>query len=217
MQGVTLRHTDADLTREVNQAIQRFREWVSERGSPLYLTPHNAVLTIGPTSPYAWRELDLSALTPLMVRPYRVDVTIQGRVEQLQAVSFDERTEYQGATGPENGFPVAWIHYGYKIGILPPPDSAYAVTVWYLPLFTDISGSGTFDGIAGWEEWLRWEVLCRVVVRDDKPQLFQFAIDERKRLRDEIEAAIRREFPSVTTRKDRRGARRGRFARGFFP
>ncbi len=216
-QGATARHTDASLTREINQAIQRFREWVSEEGFPLYLTPYAATLTAGATSPYAWKELDLSAISPAMLHVYGVDVTINGRICQLDAIPWEQRNDYQGASGPTNGYPVAFMRYGFKLGILPAPSSTMTATVWYLPVGTDLSAdSDTFDGFAGWEEWVRWDVLVMLYTRDQLPVLLEHAKGERDRLRMELQTKLRKDRPSVTRRRDVAGRRGTRFPWGTY-
>src|SRR6187551_1501564 len=105
IEGATLRHTDLRITREINQSIQRFREWVTEEGFGLYLTPYTVNLTVGATSPYVWREVDLSALNPSLAHVQGIECIMQGQAYDLDKVPFESRNEYLQQVGK----PAAWI------------------------------------------------------------------------------------------------------------
>ena len=63
---------------------------------------------------------------------------------------------------------------------MPPPNSAYTAVVWYLPVLADLtSDSDTFNGVAGWEEFIVWDVVTKLIVRDQYPQAFQMALAKR--------------------------------------
>lgn len=193
--GATVRHTDAQLNRLINQSIQMFRERISDEGSTHYLVPYSGTLGVGPTSPYAFYQLDLSSgPSPALVRTYGIDVTIDGVVCKLEHVPFEARNDYGTIHGGSR--PVAWCHFRTdQVGILPASSSAYPFTVWYLPKFTDLSADGdTFDGVAGWEEWVVWDVVCQVIARDQFPQAF--AIAEQRRA--EVEQRVIRGATKVT-------------------
>jgi hypothetical protein len=180
IQGLTVRHTDTELTTLINQAIQAHRERVSfDAGISHYLTAHSSTFTAGKTSPYQFNVLDLStAPTDPVTRIYSLEITINDTVKTLDGVSFSERNDY--ANSPSE--PVAWAPIQTcKIAILPAPDQAYAYTVWYLPKFSDISGTATFDGVAGWEDEIVWEVCCRIVNRDQFAQAYSMFAAERDR------------------------------------
>ncbi|HEX6275786.1 MAG TPA: hypothetical protein VFZ53_22245, partial [Polyangiaceae bacterium] len=193
--GATVRHTDAQLTRLINQSIQMFRERISDEGSTHYLVPYSGTLGIGPTSPYAFYQLDLSSgPSPALVRTYGIDVTIDGVVCKLEHVPFEARNDY--GTIPGGSRPSAWCHFRTdQVGILPASSAAYPFTVWYLPKFTDLSADAdTFDGVAGWEEWVVWDVVCQVIARDQFPQAY--AIAEQRRA--EVEQRVIRGATKVT-------------------
>lgn len=206
IEGATLRHSDTRIKRDINQSIQRFREWVTEEGFSLYLTPYTVNLTVGATSPYVWREVDLSALNPPLAHVQAVECIVNNVACDLDKIPFESRNEYS----QQNGIPAAWIQYGDTIGILPPPQSAYAITVWYLPLGTDlVDGTDTFDGFAGWEEWLSWNCLITLLTRDQYPGLIDNAVARTEQLKAEMKAKLRSDRPSVTRRRDVRGNREG--------
>jgi hypothetical protein len=205
-QSLTLRHTDADLTRAINQSVQRFRELVSSNAINHYLVSVQKSTTVGPTSPYPFQVLDLSAETPAVTRVYSVDVAFNGVVVPLVAESFSARADYQ----PARGVPAAFASMTtYKVALMPAPDAVYACTVWYLPQLTDMAADGdTFDGIAGYEQWVDWDVLIKSIQRDTYPQLYATAVSERDKLeRDMVKALGGVNQRSVGVRRDTVGQR----------
>lgn len=175
--GATTRHVASLLTRYVNQSIQRFREKLANEGATHFLTSTTGNLGTGATSPYPFYALDLSSANPSIVRTYAVDINVNGVVKSLVHVPFADRSEFGGPL--TTGEPVAWAHYQTrKVAIMPAPNSAYAYVAWYLPVLPDLAlDSDTFDGVAGWEDFITWDVVCRVLVRDQYPQAYQIASD----------------------------------------
>lgn len=214
--GATLRHDDTSLTRIINQSIQRWREWVSEQGSPLYLTPHAGVLTVGATAPYAFSVIDFSAWNPTVVHVYQFEVTVNGQVLDVPQVPFEQRNQYQGVYGPTptgstQSIPVGFFRYNNSLGIVPPSQSAYPYTAWYMGLGADLAADAdTFDGITGWEEWLTWDCLIKLIVRDHDEQAYSVATAERDRLQADFQQRLRQDRPSVAKRYDMRGMRNRR-------
>lgn len=180
-QGFTVRHTDADITRLINQEIQAHREEVSLDGVANYLVSYSSTFTAGNTSPYTFATLDLSSgPSPALVRLYGLDILVtSNETKTLKAVSFAERSDYGGVPAE----PVAWAPIStYKIAILPAPATAYTYVAWYLPKLTDLStGSDTFDGVAGWEDRVVWGAVSRIIARDQFPQAYSMAVAERER------------------------------------
>lgn len=177
--GATLRHTDTELTRFLNQAIQRFRERVSAEGSTHYLVAATGNFTVGATSPYQFQTLDLSSLNPALVRSFGIDITVNNVSHSLLHIPFTHRGNYAGPSF--HGVPVAWAHFRRdQVAIFPPPDSTYAYVVWYLPVLADLVNPGdNWDGAAGWEDYLVWDVTCRVCIRDTNTEAYAMAKDYR--------------------------------------
>lgn len=190
LQGMAGRHPDSDLTRAINQSIQHFREKVSSHGVRSYLVSTTGTLAVGQTSPYAYTELDLSAKSPAIVRVFGLDITVQGRVVPLEQIDFDSRNDFQdwGVTSATRE-PVAYANVSqYKLALFPASNAAYAYTCWYLPVLADLSaGSDTFDGVVGWEEWVVWDVLLKVLQRDEYAAIVAQATAERDRVWADIE------------------------------
>lgn len=204
VEGALLRHPDAKITREINQSIQRFREWVTEEGFGVYLTPYTVNLTVGATSPYVWREVDLSALNPALAHVQAVECIANGQAYDLDKIPFESRNEYAQQVAK----PAAWIQYGDTLGILPPPDVAYPITVWYLGVFEDLVADGdTFDGMVGWEEWVRWNSVIALFTRDQYPALLDNAKERCEALKVEFLKKLRGDRPSITRRRDVRSGR----------
>ena len=184
--GSSSRYTPTVLTRYVNQAIQRFREKISNEGATRYLVSTSSTLGTGATSPYPFYVLDVSAVSPSIVRTYGLDITVNNVTRTLKHIDFKSRAQYGGAN--YTGIPEAWAHYqGNKLAVFPPSSSAYTYVLWYLPVLADLSADGdTFDGVAGWEDFIVWEVVCRLIIKDQYPQAYQMATVERDRVWSDI-------------------------------
>lgn len=173
--GATLRTGASLLTRYINQSIQRFREKLSSEGAQHFLTSYSKTLTAGATSPYPFYALDLSSESPSIVRTYAVDLTVNGIVKTLVHVPFADRDKYGGPNATSE--PIAWAHYQtQKVAIMPAPNQSYSAVVWALPVLPDLSAdSDTFDGVAGWEDYITWDVVARLLVRENNPGMLQVA------------------------------------------
>lgn len=186
VRGLEARHTASLITRRINQSIQRFRERLSIEGCQHFLTSASKSLTAGATSPYPFYALDLSGESPSVVRTYAVDLIVSGETKTLIHVPFEERARWGSSTSLSE--PVAWSNYQTaKVAIMPAPGSDYTAVVWYLPVLPDLSSdSDTFDGVAGWEEYVVWDVVCQVTVRDQNPDAYTMVETTRDRLMSDI-------------------------------
>lgn len=190
-QGATTRYTPALLNRIINQSIQRFRERLSAEGTTHFLVSYSGTL-LGPTSPFAFESIDISGISPGVVRTYGLDVTIQGIPRTLPFRPFEERNTYS-ETG--FGYPIAWSQYQtYKLAVMP-SVSGFVFTLWYLPVQADlVSDDDTFDGVAGWENWVVWDCVCQLAARDQ----YATAAQLYGQLRDGVWTDIMRSAPKVT-------------------
>lgn len=177
--GATSRHPTSLKNRLINQAIQRFREKISNAGAQHYLTSSSGTFGVGATSPYSFYVLDLTAISPGLVRTYGIDIDTGGGAEPetLTHVPFNERNKYSR----QPGVPTAWANFQTaKVAIFPPSSGAYSYVLWYLPVLADLSGdSDTFDGVAGWEDYIVWAVCTRLIARDTYPEAWQLATAEK--------------------------------------
>ncbi len=112
-----------------------------------------------------------------------VTIRLTSQVETMLSHSpFQSHTDFGGPT--ITGEPRAWAHYQTrKIAIMPASDQAYAYNVWYLPVLADLAADGdTFDGVAGWEDFIVWDVVCRLIIRDQYMTAYQTATQYRQEL-----------------------------------
>jgi hypothetical protein len=198
--GSSGRYSTTQVTRFINQSIQRFRERVSDLGINRYLVSTSDYMNAGPSGVYPFGLIDLSAVSPAVVRVFGVDLEYQTVVRTLKQISFTERDQFNGPN--LNSVPAAWAQYrDTQIAIFPPPDQAYFYTVWYLPLLSNLSsGSDTFDGVAGWEEFIIWDVVCRLLNKDQYAAAYGMAAAEREgRWQDVMRGATRVSWEGPTT------------------
>ncbi len=208
LEGMTVRHTDAQITRLINQEIQAHREAVSLEGIANYLSSYSSTFTAGNTSPNKYAVLNLATgPNPEVVRLYGIDVIIGNEAKTLHPVSFSERNDYGG----EPGEPEAWAQITqYTYAILPAPAYAYTYVAHYLGELADLSsGAATFDGLAGWEDVVVWGAVVRLITRDQFPQAYQMAVAERDRARAAVLATSKQTGKGVIhRRRDTWGERR---------
>jgi hypothetical protein len=217
--GAIVRNDDPHLTRALNQSIQRWREWVSEQGHPLYLVTHTDVLPVGPANGnVSYGTIDMSSWTPVPVHVYQMELRVSNTVINLSQIPYESRNDYQGRQfstffqGVTNSQPAAFFRLGQTLNIVPPSQASYTYTVYYLPLVPDlVNPTDVFDGESGWEEWLSWDVLVKLIVRDKLPDEYQIAVGERDRIQADILQRLRQDRPSVSRRRNDRARRQGRF------
>jgi len=220
-----LRHTSVAIRRAANQSIQRFREIISLNGHPYFLKSHKANMVPGlrvdPDSgeEEAWGIVDTSSFDPPLVRIIGVDVKINKYQQPLNAVEFGDRNDYQSITN-ESRFPIAFFGYDEdKIGILPAPSSDYPFTVWYIPQLAELTDDDDeFNpGLPGAEEWIVFDVMSKLLTRDNYPAQFRMVEKTKKDLMDRIifdASAHQRANPPM--RKDTRGRRRNALSSWYF-
>ncbi len=224
-ESMTGRVTDARLTRAINQSIQELRELISDAGNPYFLAaPATGTLSVGATSPYdSFGAITVSSLSPTFLRPYGFDIKVGTQWVALQPVNFEQRNDHQGdplsggITGQPRDF---FLFNASQIAYAPAADRTYSYRLFYLPTATDLSADGdTFDGIAGWEEWVVFNAGNKLLLRDNQSQQFAAFAAERDRLLAGILAkSNHRQRAGATRRNDVRGrnaaARAARFRWG---
>jgi hypothetical protein len=214
-EGNTARVSDARLTRAINQSIQEFREAVSDAGHPYYLRQSTGTLTVGATSPYPFGAITISALSPALLRPYGFDIQVGDYWVTVDPGNFDERNDGQAQgwiSGPRTGQPEKFFLFNEtQLAYTPAADQAYSYILYYLPVGTDLSADGdTFDGLAGWEEWVIYNAVAKLAIRDNHADHLALVASERQRLLEGIlRRAPHRQRAGATTKTDVRGRRGG--------
>lgn len=206
-ESMTGRVTDAKLNRAINQSIQELRELVSDAGNPYFLaTPQTGSLTVGPTAPHTFGTISLPAT---FVRAYGLDIFNTAEWVSLKPANFEERTMW--GDGVTNQTPEAFFLFnGTQLGIVPAPDQGYQYKLYYLPTHTDLVADGdTFDGIAGWEDWVVFNTGNRLLLRDNQGEQYAaFSAERDRRLAGILARSNHRQRAGATTRVDVRGSRR---------
>jgi hypothetical protein len=179
--GLTQRHGATLLNRLINQSVQRFREKLSGEGSRHFLSYATGTISAGATSGFPFKELNVHPVASGLVRAYGLDIKTQGGSwKRLEHTTFEDRANYGGPISTDE--PSVWAEYQTtKLAILPCPDRDYDYLLWYLPARADMTAdSDTFDGVAGWEDFIKWDVSTALVVRDQYPNAYQMFIAERQ-------------------------------------
>ncbi len=194
------RHTSTQIRQHMNESWQTLREIVTEAGDLTYVTNVSTSTGVGPDTGKAY---GLLAMPATACRIHAIDLTVPGRARPrtLAPLSFTERNEYATdtkVTGTPHSFAVFSIgaESGASVGngwiaLLPAPDVVYPVTIYYLPAWTDItSDSHVFDGFAGWDDFMAWDVVIKLAAKDnDMAVTYQIAAGEREAARQRIVAA----------------------------
>lgn len=215
----TNRHPNSQLTRWINESIQRLREMVTLSGDGYYVKAYSA--SVSANDPFVVSHVSLTGF----IRIIKMVVEVDDRNHTVHPAQLGELEDFggiapgnSGMQGPPQyywvfGDPTATSGGGsdLKIAVLPNPDRAYDLTLMVLPTHTDLSADGdVFDGVAGWEDWVRWDVCCKIAVRDKNAELYQMASTERAKVEAIVSStAHRRQNPGAWRRVDTRGRRRG--------
>lgn len=159
------RHTTAALNRRINQSIQRYQRLLADLGCPraLKYSPYtmSTSTTVGadniaPNS-YILLPSDYYHLVG-------IDVTFGSTTLALLPSEEFERNQFRDSPSwlafSGLGMPVYYreglaLAAGAAVRVFPSADQAYQMTVIYVPKATELVADGdTFDGIAGYEEWI---------------------------------------------------------------
>lgn len=202
--GTTGRHTSANLNRRINQAIQQYQRLVTECGSPVYLK--QTATTTGTSSTVDannWAPRDYLALPTDFYHLHGIDITLGGTTVSMTDFMSSERNMYRDAptwlTSNGVGIPAYYQLSGYNaagsqiVRVLPGANAAYACVIWYLPIATELSGdSDTFDGLAGYEEWVVYRAAMDSLVKDGTSPAYQACAAEAQRLEAQMTAQFAR-------------------------
>lgn len=148
--------TDTMVTRWLNLGLKKVYEMAYSADPDAYdLKKDTSITTVAGTDEYTlptdfWKQKGIS----LTQGDFRT---------QLERMDLGGKRDLYNN---EQGVPRFWHFYTRsKILLFPTPDGAYPLTVWYVPVYTQlVSGSDTFDGIHGFEEYGIYEaaIKCRI-------------------------------------------------------
>jgi len=160
--------SDAELTEYINQGIAELYEMlVKHRGHEFYASSGSLTLVAG-TETYSLPEPHMETL--------RVTIEANGQTVALVPYSLHEREAIQ----PNATYQAQPTHYRLRAGnisLLPLTDAVYPCTLWYVPYATRLSsGSDTFDGINGWEEYAVWRAVAYCMAKEDRDGSFAGAM-----------------------------------------
>jgi len=171
---------DSLLTDWINESWQDLRIELSNAEVEFFLASVSGVLTAGVVSGTAHGSLPLPAEAHAV---YGLDLVVGGQVIDVPPISFAQRNDGQCGT-TKTGVPAG--HHITGVGqesttsvgtgtiiLTPAPDAAYPYRLWYLPAWVDVTNdSHVFNGIAGCEQWVIWDVAVKVAIRtnDSKAQ-----------------------------------------------
>lgn len=214
------RHTSAKLREEIRTSVNRYRELFSDNGSAYYLTNHCGKIQAGPApdrngsdKTMPWGEINISSINPEIVRIYGIDVDFGGTKISLEQIAFAERNHYDGCQGE----PIAFFGFGEdRIGVVPLPAAEYPFTLWYLPTLSNFENDDDVfnPGVPGGEQWVVWDVMHKIFMRDNYPGLLQFIMIERDKVGADIIHRISSFFRvKAEIRRDTKGERKSKLQR----
>lgn len=189
------------LTDWINESWQDLRLELSNDDIEYFLTAATGTLTAGVVSGTAHGSLALPSDAHAV---YGLDLVVDGQVIDVDPISFAQRNDGQCGT-TKTGVPVGFhitavgqestttVGSGTII-LSPAPDAAYPYRLWYLPAWVDLTNDAhVFNGIAGCEQWVIWDVAVKVAIRiNDAKNQEAGALREREITMRRLKATIKR-------------------------
>lgn len=198
------RYPNTRLNTQINQSWQRQREIATTKGDgQIYLT-HTVAANMTPGTVDSVTSFGTIPWPTGAVSIHGVDVVFSANdIHPLESVSFADRNTFRDVYGGPTGRPLGFavINVGFEslqfdqagtIAIFPAPDRSYPYTVWYLPVWTDITNDiYVFDGVAGWDDFTVWDSVIQIAAGDnDAQQVVQIAMAERAKAEELISARV---------------------------
>lgn len=189
--------TDTEVDRHINQSIARLHSIAALACEDEYTTSA-AIATVAGQEAYTVHASFFKLVS--------VDAMVGGIVRPMRRWQFSERALYLNVNAW--GLPSQPLAYrlvsGDTIRFLPVPDGVYAVTVWYIPASVVLTGSASYDGRDGFEEWVVVDaaIKCKLKSEEDVRDL----VAERDRLMVDIQASLATKDQALPDRiQDTRG------------
>jgi hypothetical protein len=225
---VTQRHPSSEINRYINQAIQAYVRLVSDCGCMLYIRQKTAATSTSATvDSENWAPRDYLAMPDDMFHLKGIDISSGGATVAMQPFELADRNDFRAQFIFANGGIGMPVYYqlgggnnaGSRVAkIIPSADAVYQCVIWYIPILADLADdTDTFDGIAGYEEWVVNRAALDCLARDVALPIYSVIKNDNA----EIEARMRFDFACTggpQFRSDTRGRRRmlSRYPRGFW-
>jgi len=155
---MVVRHTDVELTRNVNQSIAELYDLLVEVNKDYFLD-YDDVSVVSGTGEYA---LDADFYKVL-----GVDVQDGSHWRQLRRFNWAERNQLQ--EGGAGKLTTRYRAMGSNLRLRPTPQWSGTLRLWFIPAYEVLVNPGdTFDGMAGWEEYVVIDCLIKARVKDEE-------------------------------------------------
>lgn len=166
VQGTTalLRHPNSDINDYICRALGSLhRKLTSTLPDQRYLSS-TTVTTSDGVATYAL-GVNFDSIISL-------ELTAESHRSWLQAYEMPERPALTSPDVPTTGIPFTYRLRGANIELLPTPQGAYTVTVWYVPTATQLtSDAQTFDTISRLDDYLVAYASRLVAIKDKNFEL----------------------------------------------
>lgn len=160
IESATARHPDSQLTEYINQSWAELHDELAQSVQD-YLVTSSTISVVNGTDTYS--------LPATFYKLRAIFVTVGSSYIELHPFHIQEIGKYQYAGGWYTDAPMAYHLTGSNILFKPTPNGAYTVTLYFTPAPARVSVvSETFDGIAGWEEFVVWDSAAKVMARDER-------------------------------------------------
>lgn len=157
--------SDAEVTEYINQSIAELYDLLVEaRGASYYESSTDITTSNGTT---------LYSLPADFYQLIAVEAVVNG-TDRITLRQFDrqDRAYLVSATPGWSGQPLYYRIRAGQIELLPTPSANIKVTVYYVPFSARlVSGSDTFDGINGWEEYVVADAARKCATREESWEL----------------------------------------------
>lgn len=159
VEGAEERHTDADITRYINQGYAALRDLLTEVMGRRYFRAKEDVSVVRGQSEY---PLNVAFQSLLLVR------IVDAPGEELQPLQpHDEVWIREGLSATSRP-----THYDLTAGnieFLPTPQTDITIRLEYIPILSDLSDPAqTLDGVNGWEDYVVYFAAAEIAAKDDE-------------------------------------------------
>lgn len=161
IEAATARFPDAEINEYINQSIARLYTWLDRLDGLAYAIGTQSITTVAGTSTYA-----LDSEVWLVKRVQYIPSS--GNAVLMRKFMQSEAPFLMNSRGWNTIHPIYYrLISASQIQFLPIPAAAHTVQVIYTPAPTRLSNdASTFDGLAGFEEWVVLDAAIRCKQKD---------------------------------------------------